>query len=98
MMDLFKEVALSREEKGRNELVIQLKLLNRKNKDELLFIMKGFNAKKELRNTAIINKIEKLEINSANLDYMMQIESLKADLLRLFNVSKRQQEEKHTYY
>lgn len=97
-MDLFKDVSLSPEDKGRKELTINLKFLNRKNKDELLFIMKGFNAKKELKNTTIINKIEKLEIDSSNLNYMLQIESLKADLLRLFNITKRQQEEKHTYY
>lgn len=60
--------------------------------------MKGFNAKKELKNTTIISKIEKLEIDNSNLNYVLQIESLKADLLRLFNITKHQQEEKQTYY
>jgi hypothetical protein len=45
-MELFKEVSLSKEEKAKDELTLNLKFLNRKNKDEFLFIMKGFNAKK----------------------------------------------------
>ncbi len=59
-MELFKDVSLSKEEKAKDELTVNIKFLNRKNKDEFLFIMKGFNAKKELKNTTIINKIEKL--------------------------------------
>lgn len=45
-MDLFKDVSISKEDNARNELTLNIKFLNRKNKDELLFIMKGFNAKK----------------------------------------------------
>ncbi len=59
-MELFKDVTLRKEDKGRDELTVNFKFLNRKNKDEFLFIMKGFNAKKELKNTTVINKIEKL--------------------------------------
>lgn len=97
-MDLFKDISISKAESERSELTFNLKFLNKKNKDEFLFIMKGFNAKKELKNTTIINKIEKLEVDNSNLDYVLQIESLKGDLLKLFNITKRQQEEKNTYY
>jgi hypothetical protein len=45
-MDLYKDVSLTKEENARNELTINIKFLNRKNKDEFLFVMKGFNAKK----------------------------------------------------
>ena len=46
LMELFKEVSLSKEENAKRELEINIKFLNRKQKDEFLFIMKGFNAKK----------------------------------------------------
>jgi len=35
--------------------------------------MKGFNAKKELKNSTIINKIEKMEIDNNNINYLIEI-------------------------
>ena len=75
-----------------------MKFLNRKQKDEFLFVMKGFNAKKELKNSLVVSKIEKLEVDSSNLSYMTDLESLKADLHRLHSINKRTIEEKKTYY
>lgn len=98
MMELFEDMKISSEEKMRNELRLNIMFLNKRNKDEFLFIMKGFNAKKELKNTVVINKIEKMEIDETNIHAVLQVESLKGDLLRLFNISKKQQEEKHMYY
>lgn len=35
--------------------------------------MKGFIAKKELKHSAAINKIEKMEIDQSNIHFMLEI-------------------------
>jgi len=64
---------------------MNLKFVNRRNKDEFSFVMKGFIAKKELKYSAAITKIEKLEVDNNNINYMLEIESLRKDLLKMFN-------------
>jgi hypothetical protein len=59
--------------------------------------MKGFIAKRELKTSSVIKKIEKLDVDSSNINYMMEIESLRKDLLRMSNIIGRSQEEKKVY-
>ena len=50
---------------------MNIKFVNRRSKDEFLFVMKGFIAKKELKYSAVITKIEKLEVDSSNINYIL---------------------------
>lgn len=35
--------------------------------------MKGFNAKKELKHMSAITKIEKLEVNDSNINFVLEV-------------------------
>ena len=77
--------------------MISLKFINRRQKDEFLFVMKGFIAKRELKSSNVIKKIEKLDVDSSNINYLLEIESLRKDLLKMNNVNKKMQSEKKVY-
>lgn len=66
-------MSLSKQERSNQELVVNLKFINRRCKDEFLFILKGFIAKKELKNSSVIKKIEKLDVDSSNIHFMLEI-------------------------
>jgi hypothetical protein len=70
---------------------VTLKFVNRRSKDEFLFAMKGFIAKRELKTSSVIKKIEKLDVDNSNINFMMEIESLRKDLMKMNNVNKRTQ-------
>ena len=74
-----------------------VKFINRRAKDEFLFVMKGFIAKRELKTSNAIKKIEKLDVDDSNINFMMEIESLRKDLVKLSNLNKKAQEEKRVY-
>lgn len=85
-------MSLSKDFRSGNELTVNVRFVNRRSKDEFLFVMKGFISKKELKNSTTIKKIEKLDVDDSNIHFMLEIESLRKDLLRLFNLNKKAQE------
>ena len=58
LIDLFGDRNVPEEERSKTgDMRMILKFLNRKQKDEFLFVVKGFNAKKELKNSLVVSKI-----------------------------------------
>ena len=91
LTELWSDFSISNEEKSKNELIVSIKFVNRRAKDEFLFVMKGFIAKRELKSSNVIKKIEKLDVDSSNLNYLMEIESLRKDLLKMNNINHKMQ-------
>lgn len=78
--------------------MIDIRFAARKAKDEFLFVMKAFNAKKEIRSSAVIHKIERVEHEEENFNFLLEIESLKDDLKKLGLINQRNVAEKRTYF
>ena len=92
LMELWNDLNLTKEEKNNQELIVNFKFINRRYKDEFLFVVKGFTAKKELKNSSVIKKIEKMDIDNSNLSFMLEIQSLRKDLLKSYNLNKKAQD------
>lgn len=68
-------------------------------KDNFLLIVKAFNTKKAMKTSAIISKLENVELNNnENFNYVLEIESLRADLVKLARLNDKYLNEKRIYY
>ncbi len=60
--------------------------MSRPARDIFIFAVKVFIAKRELKTAVILNKIERLDLSENGVfDYVMEIESLKLDMARMFD-------------
>lgn len=82
-----------------SEQKIELKFDDRTLRDNFLFILKSFNTKKALRNSAIVKKIENIDLNkNENINYVLEIDSLREDLFKLGMVNDKYLRDKKMYF
>lgn len=85
--------------KQSNEKRIELKFASRALKDNFLLIVKGFNTKKAMKTSAIIGKLENVDLSgNENFNYVLEIESLRADLIKLARLNDKFLADKRMYY
>lgn len=62
-------------------------------------LIKAFNTKKAMKTSAVIAKIENADINNNdNFNYVLEIESLRADLIKLARLNDKYLLDKRIYY
>jgi hypothetical protein len=76
---------------------IDLKFRHKRAREEFSLVMKAFSAERELKNSAIINKIERISIDE-NLDLLLEIESLRNDLTKMYEAYNKEREERFAYF
>jgi hypothetical protein len=96
---MFGEEDLSESQRLSRDYRLELRFNNRATKDNFLFIIKAFNTKKIMKNSTIMNKIEQVDMNeNATFNYMIEIESLKADIQKLTKLNEKYLHDKKMYF
>lgn len=68
----------------RNDNKLELRFLSRPSRDLLVFSIKAFSTKREMKSCAIIEKIERIDVSKEELlNTFFQFESLRSDIVRL---------------
>lgn len=82
-----------------NQQRIEIQFPNKTSKDKFLYSLKAFNTKKLFKNAAVLQKIENIDFNQdANFNTMLEIQSLKADIIKLNRLNEKYQMDKRRYY
>lgn len=72
---------------------------NRSTKDNFLLIVKAFNTKKAMKTSAIIAKLQNVDLTgNQNFNYVLEIESLRADLIKLARLNDKFIADKRNVY
>jgi len=65
------------------QLTLNIRFLSRAHRDVFLYTIKGFIAKREIKNSAIIRKLEKINFETdEEFGAVLQINELRRDLVR----------------
>lgn len=68
-------------------------------KDNFLLIIKAFNTKKAMKTSAIVNKMENINLSGdENFNYVLEVESLRADLIKLARLNDKFLADKRVCY
>jgi hypothetical protein len=74
---------------------MEVKFGSRAVRDTFLFTIKAFFTKKQLKSSVIIHKIEETSFNeSESLNMLLEMESLRADIARLYDSNEQKEREK----
>lgn len=97
--NIFGNEDMSASQRQRNEHKLELKFSSRNLRDNFLFIIKAFNTKRAMKNATVMSKIEQLDFNdSGTFDYLLEIDSLKMDLLKLSKLNEKYLLDKKRYF
>ena len=81
------------------EQKIELKFEDRSTKDSFLFLIKAFNAKKAMKDSEIVKRIQNVDLNNNdNFNYILEIDSLREDLSKLGSLNDKYLRDKKMYY
>lgn len=96
---MFGSEDMTASQRQRNQHRLELRFNSRNIRDNFLFIIKAFNTKRAMKNSVIMSKIEQLNYNdTANFNYIMEIDGLKMDLFKLNKLNEKYLNDKKMYY